>query len=314
MNTLSIGIIGLGAIGQRLIPAFIEHDHYEISAISDVNPELMDQIQTQHALSAVKYADGFDLIQHDGLDAIYIAVPPKWHAAYALAAAEKGLALLCEKPLANSIEEAEQMTDAVEKYNVIDAIHFPLHYSQEKSLLTEKLKEIGEVNRIELTMRFETWPRFWQHNDWINKREQGGFIREITPHFIQLTHELFGEIDINSHATNYPANNSDSETSVIAFGTVGTDIPFLLNGHSGIGLKDDLTYRIYGTKGVLSLDQWAELKHGTPEQPLTLIQRRAQSASASILDEFYQAITTGDGNIVSFKEGLNVQRVFEQLL
>ncbi|TFE01293.1 Gfo/Idh/MocA family protein [Jeotgalibacillus sp. R-1-5s-1] len=314
MKTLSIGIIGLGAIGQRLIPAFIEHDHYEITAISDVNPELMNQTEKQHSLTAVKYADGLECIQHEGLDAIYIAVPPKWHAEYALAAAEKGLALLCEKPLANSIEEAEQMVAAVETYNVINAIHFPLHYSQEKALLAEKLKEIGEISRIELTMRFETWPRFWQQNEWINKREQGGFIREITPHFIQLTHELFGEINIESYTTDYPENNINSETSVIAFGTVDSNIPFLLNGHSGIGLKDNLTYRIYGTKGVLSLDQWAELKQATPEQPLTLIQRRAQSASESILDEFYQAVTTGDGKIVSFKEGLSVQRIFEQLL
>ncbi|MFB1083203.1 Gfo/Idh/MocA family protein [Jeotgalibacillus sp. JSM ZJ347] len=314
MKELSIGIIGLGAIGQRLIPAFEQHEGFTVSAISDVNKELMKQTTQQHSLKAIHYTDAEELIEYGALDAIYIAVPPKFHHHYTTLAAKRGIAILCEKPLANSVKEAEDMTEAVKKAKVINAIHFPLHYSNEVALLKEKLTKIGDIQRIELTMRFETWPRFWQQNDWIAKREQGGFIREITPHFIQLTNKLFGKIAITSKETQYPDNEEESETNIIAFGTAG-HIPFLINGHSGIGMKDDLTYRIYGTKGVLSLDQWAELKYGTPEQPLELIQERATSASGSLLNAFHHAITTGQpSDLISFEEGTAVQKVFEQLL
>lgn len=314
MKELSIGIIGLGAIGQRLIPAFEQHGGFTVAAISDVNKDLMKETTQKHALKAIHYTDAEEMIEYGALDALYIAVPPKFHHHYALLAAKRGIAILCEKPLANSITEAEEMTESVKSAKVINAIHFPLHYSNEVALLKERLSKIGEIQRIELTMRFETWPRFWQQNDWIAKREQGGFIREITPHFIQLTNRLFGKIVFSANETQYPDNETDSETSVIAFGTAGY-IPLLINGHSGIGMKDDLTYRIYGTKGVLSLDQWGELKYGNKDQALALVQQRATSASGSLLTAFHQAITTGEtANLISFEEGTTVQKVFEQLL
>ncbi|MDZ5713513.1 Gfo/Idh/MocA family protein [Jeotgalibacillus haloalkalitolerans] len=314
MKELSIGIIGLGAIGQRLIPAFEQHEGFTVSAISDVNKALMKEATQKHSLKAIHYTDAEEMIEYGALDAIYIAVPPKFHHHYARLAAKRGIAILCEKPLANSIAEAEEMTEAVKAANVINAIHFPLHYSNEVALLKEKLSKIGDIQRIELTMRFETWPRTWQQNDWIAKREQGGFIREITPHFIQLTNRLFGKIIISAKDTQYPDNEIDCETSVVAFGSAG-HIPFIINGHSGIGMKDDLTYRIYGTKGILSLDQWAELKYGNADQPIELIQERSASASGSLLTAFHYAITTGErADLVPFEEGTAVQKVFEQLL
>ncbi|WP_404408214.1 Gfo/Idh/MocA family protein [Jeotgalibacillus malaysiensis] len=314
MKELSIGIIGLGAIGQRLIPSFEQHEGFTVAAISDVNKNLMKETTQQHQLKAIHYTDAEEMIEYGALDALYIAVPPKFHHHYALLAAKRGIAILCEKPLANSIKEAEEMTEAVKAANVVNAIHFPLHYSNEVARLKEKLSKIGDIQRIELTMRFETWPRYWQQNEWIAKREQGGFIREITPHFIQLTNKLFGKIIISANETLYPENEEESETSVIALGTAG-HIPLLLNGHSGIGMKDDLTYRIYGTKGIISLDQWAELKYGTPGQQLALIQERSVSASSSLLTAFHHAITTGQpADLVSFEEGTAVQKVFEQLL
>ncbi|TFD98103.1 Gfo/Idh/MocA family protein [Jeotgalibacillus salarius] len=314
MKELSIGMIGLGAIGQRLIPAFQQHEGYTISAISDTNKALMKDTTQTHALKAIQYTKAEEMIEYGALDAIYIAVPPKFHYHYALMAAKHGIAILCEKPLANSLEEAEEMTSAVKNANVINAIHFPLHYSNEVALLKEKLTEVGEIQRVELTMRFETWPRFWQQNEWIAKREQGGFIREITPHYIQLTNQLFGDMAISAKETKYPDSQDASETSVLAFGHAGP-IPFLINGQSGIGMKDDLTYRIYGSKGIISLDQWSELKFGTAEKPLELIQERSASASESLLTAFHHAIVTGQSsNLVSFEEGTAVQKVFEQLL
>ncbi|KIL50657.1 hypothetical protein KP77_12770 [Jeotgalibacillus alimentarius] len=314
MQELSIGIIGLGAIGQRLIPAFEQHEGFTVSAISDVNKELMKQTSEKHGLKAIHYINAEEMIEYGSLDAVYIAVPPKHHHHYALLAAKRRIAILCEKPLANSTEEAEEMSATVKEAQVINAIHFPLHYSLEVALLKEKLSSIGEIVRIELTMRFETWPRFWQQNDWIAKREQGGFIREITPHFIQLTQRLFGKVAITSNETHFPETEELSETSVIALGTAG-HVPLLINGHSGIGMKDDLTYRIYGTKGVFSLDQWSELKYATADQPLQLIQERSISASETLLLSFHQSIINGDPvNLITFEEGTAVQMVFEELL
>ncbi|PPA68997.1 Gfo/Idh/MocA family protein [Jeotgalibacillus proteolyticus] len=309
-----IAIIGLGAIGERLIPSFLAHPHYSIKAICDVDHQHMEKINSAYKLNAATYTSFEELLKDPSVNSVYIAVPPKWHYIYTMQAINKGKHILCEKPLANSLSEAMEMVKAADDNGIINAIHFPLHYSQEAVSLNEKLPEIGQLKRIELTMRFETWPRSWQQNDWIAKREQGGFIREITPHFIQLTHSLAGEISDIQSIVQYPGDHESCETSIIASGMLSGNVPIIINGHSGIGMKDDLTYRLFGTKGVLSLDQWAQLKQGSLTQPLELIQSREDRSSHSVLEEFHNAINLKKANLVSFQEGHAVQRTLEELL
>ena len=172
--------------------------------------------------------------------------------------------------------------------------------------------EIGQVVRIELQTYFPHWPRVWQQNPWIASREQGGFTREVFPHYLQLMYRMFGELEIISHQTTYPIDETLAETSVIAIGKTTGDIAFLLNGISGIGQQEELSYTVYGDKGVLKLRNWSELSMALKDSPFEIL--TSSDSVKTLVDECIAAVNGEDALLVSFEEGLEIQKVIDILL
>ncbi|MFD2043582.1 Gfo/Idh/MocA family protein [Ornithinibacillus salinisoli] len=314
MKTVNVGIIGLGAIGERLLKQFHAHTATQITAISDVNVKRMEEMK--EILTDVKmYEDYQQLIADECVDLIYVAVPPKFHHQIAMDVMDAGKHILCEKPLANSFQEAKEMQEKAQSVDVVHAINFPLPYTNTTEMLAENIQKekIGTLKRIELTMKFPDWPRSWQQNDWIAGREQGGFIREITPHFIQLTQQLFGNVThIQSHI-DYPENKKACETGVIARMELEDGTPILINGISGIGKKEELAYEVYGSNGVLSLLNWGQLTYTSiKEEAVNVVER--DNTQPGLIDELVKAIAGEPSHLITFDKGFDVQQVLEGIL
>ena len=99
------------------------------------------------------YGNAAELIARRDVDIVHIATPPSTHHALALACIAKGKHVLCEKPLAMSVTQADEMLAAAERAGVILAVNFVLRYNQ----VTHKVKELidsgalGEVTAASLT-------------------------------------------------------------------------------------------------------------------------------------------------------------------
>ncbi|MUK88578.1 gfo/Idh/MocA family oxidoreductase [Ornithinibacillus sp. L9] len=314
MKQVNVGIIGLGAIGERLLKQFDTHPSTTITAISDVNVKRMEEME-ELLTDVASYQDYHNLIADDSVDLVYVAVPPKFHHQISLEALYAGKHVLCEKPLANSYQEAKEMRDKAKSAGVVNAINFPLPYSNTVESLVEHIDngKIGTLKRIELTMQFPEWPRSWQQNEWIAGREQGGFIREITPHFIQLTHQLFGKVRNIQSYVDYPENTEACETGVIARMELQDGTPIVINGISGIGKKEELAYRLYGDQGVLSLLNWGQLTYSTMQEDDIRISER-DAKHPGLIDELVKAISGKSAKLVTFEDGFAVQQVLEDLL
>jgi len=123
-NRIVIGGIGLGAMGSGNTRNFLNKNEVQYVAICDVDSERRDK-----AVSLVNgnyknndcrsYADYREFLEKEKLDAVTIALPDHWHALVSVAAANKGLDIYGEKPLARSIKEARAIANAVEKNKVI---------------------------------------------------------------------------------------------------------------------------------------------------------------------------------------------------
>lgn len=304
---LSIGIIGAGIVGERIIRQIQQENRVEIAGVYDGNPERLQHLKE---IYDVPVAGSLDEILYSKADWVYIGTPPASHAEIAKKAADAGINILSEKPLAHNVDAGEEMVRAINESRVRSAMHFPLMYSAAVHEMAKRIKNgsLGEIKRIQLETIFPVWPRPWQQTAWIGSRLEGGFIREVFPHYLQLIERIFGTIEISAHQVTYPDQPELCETGLLAHGLVNGSIPLGLSGLSGIGEQEILQFKIYGSKAVLTLENWSKLhvaEEGRERTELT-----GFPAVPSLFDEM-KAMSTA---LVPFEEGLNIQQLIDQLV
>lgn len=310
---LHIGIIGLGAIGLRLIKQFRDHSDVEIVAVCDQLESLARE--TADTIGGVQsYIDYRDAIADERVDIVYVAVPPKYHHEIVMEALRAGKHVLCEKPLANSLEEAKEMALAAKEAGVVHAMNFPLNYGPSATKLAEMISGnyIGKLRRLQLSMHFPEWPRPWQKNDWVGKREQGGFVLEVGIHFIQQTLKLFGEIRNIQTRLEFPDDLTKCEIGILATAELENGVPILIEGLSQIVGKEYIGFTAYGDEGTLLLENWEKLKGGKMGEELNPILFEEQP-SISLIDELVKAVNGQEAEIYDFEVGYRAQKVLEAL-
>ncbi len=121
---LKSGIIGVGGISRKHYKGISDHPEMELVGVSDVNEQAMRSRADEWGTKA--YHDYRALI--DASDVIMICTPPAFHAELTIAAAEAGKHILCEKPMALKLKDADAMIAAVEKSGVALMIGHSPHF------------------------------------------------------------------------------------------------------------------------------------------------------------------------------------------
>ncbi|WP_419882514.1 Gfo/Idh/MocA family protein [Peribacillus sp. B-H-3] len=310
---IKTGIIGLGAIGQRLIKQFESHPETEIAAVCDCDRTLAQQVS--ESLGSIPFfSDYKEMLETAELDLVYVAVPPKHHHGIAASVMDRGIHILCEKPLANSLEEAEDLFRKSQGKKLVSAMNFPLNYSAGARTFANLIRSeyIGKLRRVELHMRFPQWPRAWQQNNWVASREQGGFVLEVGIHFIQQIHMLFGPLTVKNRSLEFPEDKLASEQGIVAELSLGDGTPVIINGLSGIAGSEEIRLTAYGTEGTLSLLNWSDLEGGKLGEPLAPIEQDS-SFNEALIDHVVRALKGEESIIIGFSEGFQAQTVLEQL-
>ena len=149
--------------------------------------------------------DWRSLLKRDDIKVIDISAPGNLHREIAVAAAESGKNILCEKPLGNNLEEAMAMTEAAEKAGVKAMVNFNYRYVPAVQLAKKLVSEgkIGEVRHYR-GVYLQDWiidpnfPLVWR----LRKEVAGsGALGDIAAHNIDLGRYIIGEIDEVSAAT-----------------------------------------------------------------------------------------------------------------
>ena len=111
-TSYSVGVIGCGNIAQRHTKAYQSVPGFHLAAAAEPNPETAHTFQKTFAIPAM-YSDPAEMLQKESLDVVSICTWHRLHALQTLMAAEHGAkAVLCEKPMAVSLDEADQMITA----------------------------------------------------------------------------------------------------------------------------------------------------------------------------------------------------------
>jgi len=149
----NIGLIGPGFMGRthsnayRRVSNFFDLEHTPVlKAICGRNRENAQAFADQWGYESVE-TDWRKLVERDDIDAIDICTPNNLHAEIAIAAAQAGKAILCEKPLAMNVEEGLRMVEAIEKAGVPNTVWY--NYRRVPAVtLVKKLIDEGRLGRI----------------------------------------------------------------------------------------------------------------------------------------------------------------------
>ncbi len=313
-NVYNVGIIGVGIVGERLIKAFNQNPRFRIIQITDKNPERLQEMAEKYGLTAVD--DDQIILDNDLVDLVYLAVPPKYHHSIGMKIIESGKAFFCEKPLANSTKEALEMYTAAQEKGIINAMNFPLPYSNAVRKTQDLMNEnyLGKLRRIELTGYFAEWPRHWQQTPWIDTKEQGGFTREVFTHYIQLIQRFYGNIfDIHSQIK-YPSEEGLSERELIATGCLTNGVNVLINGLCDVGREDFLSLTLLGENGVIALRNWRHIWIAQKDEILKKLPAEEEQTTEKVVAELAKALDGEPANLVTFKQGYETHGTIEELL
>lgn len=188
MEPLRLGVIGLGVMGRdHLRNALALPDLIDVVGAADPVAAARAAAEAQ-GVRAVSTADDLFALRPE---AVIIATPHPFHEATVVAAAERGIHVLCEKPIAATVSAADHMLAACRQHNVTLAMDFqqrvsPIYQTLRRLLTTG---QIGEITRVGMVAT--TWYRtqaYYDSGSWRGTwdGEGGGVLMNQAPHNLDL--------------------------------------------------------------------------------------------------------------------------------
>lgn len=194
MKKLKVAVAGLGFIGPAHIEALRRIPNIEVIAISDINEEIAKRKAKK--LGIEKSTANFDALIKEDIDCVHICTPNNLHYQMAKKALLAGKHVVCEKPLATTIAEAEELVSIASSKNLVNAVHFNIRYYpliRQMKIMREK-GELGEVYSI-IGSYLQDWLFFETDYNWRLEPEQSGesrAIADIGSHLIDLLEYISG--------------------------------------------------------------------------------------------------------------------------
>ena len=260
---LKIGIIGCGKIAQvRHAPEYQENPGCELTAYFDGIPERAKALADQYGGKAY---DSIDALLKSGVDAVSVCVANVDHAFVTVKALDSGKHVLCEKPMATTLEDCEAMVSAAERNNRF----LMVGHNQRFALAHQKARELIKAGGIGKPLSFHTTfghpgPEGWTGlaNSWFFDKKQAAFgaLADLGVHKADIIHFLLNEqvVDVTAAAgtlhKKFPDGSpiSVEDNALCLLKTKSGALGQLHVSWTFYGQEDNST-RIYGTEGTLRL-------------------------------------------------------------
>lgn len=205
---MSVGIIGCGGIAQVHAEAWTRPPVTAVKAICDiVRPKaeaLAERLGAKGAAIPKVYEDYGRLLREADVDVVSVCLPHYLHAPVTIAAAEAGRHILCEKPMATSLRDADEMIAAARRSSVKLGISFQFRFSEDMRRVKRALDE-GALGRPVLADAWVKWyrdDREYFHKDavaesWRGKwaTEGGALLINQAVHTIDLLRWFMGPVE-----------------------------------------------------------------------------------------------------------------------
>ena len=293
MKTLNVGLVGAGFMGKAHVVAYSNMPKFfwpapavpVLKTVCDIDPEIAKEAKERFGFQKC-CIDWKEIVNDPEIDVVSICTPNNAHVAVAIAALEAGKHVICEKPIASTLEDAKAMAEAAEKAAKKGIVSMNAYqYRRVPAIdLAKKLIDegsIGDILNIRCTY-LQSWsadpdsPLSWRFQ---KKIAGAGALGDIASHVIDIAQYLAGDIDeVVSLMRTYIKERPVQEGGVDLLGTVklGADAPrkavdvddedaFLVKFKSGAvgsieatrnawGRNNFITVELHGTKGSIAFN------------------------------------------------------------
>jgi len=266
---IKVGILGAGAMGETVIDHLKSAEGVRDVIAHDFREERIKELLGK-GIRATSDLDG--ILADKDVPLVFVTASNSAHKELVMQALDAGKAVMCEKPIATTLEDARAMVEKAEQLGAFLQIGFELRYSK----LYTKVKEwidaglLGDVVNSHCYYVASVWPK----NSWRNKKKHcGNMFGEKLSHYVDLPRWWIGsdvtevasysapntvpyyEVRDNYHATYRFASGAVSHLTFMmgpAAHFAGDPLQNVIDQQLGDG--HDLCYKVVGTKGAAATD------------------------------------------------------------
>jgi predicted dehydrogenase len=329
-----VGILGASFGGAVHAPAFAAQGRFDVVAIASPN-RAADVAKARNIPHAFASLDA--MLAECELDVLSIASPPFDHVPSVVAALDRGLNVLCEKPFALNVADAEEMVAAAARAGTVTALAHEFRYTPSRMALRELVANdhLGTLRALEVLwygtfLRADSQrPDSW----WFDRARGGGITGAVLSHLVDQANWLVGRKPLratgyertaiperSSNGTTFASDVADGAFATIDYGggTIATVTA------DGTRVVDAVTTALHGERrtavssgqSVLDVTTFVVDDDETSELELTPQPHAHLSAAhpnlpafVTLLDDFVAALDGQPSSIPTFEDALETQRV-----
>jgi predicted dehydrogenase len=301
-NELKVGLIGAGGIAQSYVRVFQAVSGARITAVADVRPRAADALAEE--VRGTAYPSHRALLDEADVDAVLVCTPPVTHPEIVMQAIERGLHVLCEKPLAIDVQSASEMLAAADRADVVFTMAAKFRFVDDvirahqivgSGILGELIVlENSFASRVDMARRWNADPAI----------AGGGVLIDNGTHSVDIVRYFLGPIaDVmaveGKRVQHLPVEDTASMLLRTPDGALGTiDLSW------SVDRVTDTYLTVYGSQGTISVGwngaryrqasspEWVEF--GSGYDKIACMGAQVENFCAAIRDEEPLAITVAD--------------------
>lgn len=259
---MEFGIIGTAGIARKSVLPAIDASEHAVGAVASRDPEraraFADAFDVPRSYGAYE-----DLLEDDGIDAVYVPLPNAAHAEWTIRAADAGLDVLCEKPLAVDADQAREVAAHCEDRGVtlMEAFMYRYHPRTERAIELAR-EELADVRSVSSSFKFALYDD--PGNVRLSEELAGGSLMDVGCYAVSAARQFLGEPDrVYAHTHDSRGAGVDTELAGILEYDDGSSARIA----SGLDTPKVQRYRVEATNGWLEV---ADAFDAPLDEPLEL--------------------------------------------
>jgi predicted dehydrogenase len=333
-----VGIVGAGFGARAHLPAFSAHPDFEVAGIA--SPHNAQRIAKERGIPHA-FESCEELLRGCDVDVVSIAAPPFTHHADVLGALDAGKHVICEKPFAVSVEQAEEMLAAAQRARTACAVMHEFRWVPQRLAVKEliengHLSPLREIEITQLSNRLRAdveRARSW----WFERERGGGMAGALLSHLVDSATWLAGRPPVRSTGFLRTANRERHDAQGIFTSTVDDGCWALIDYGDGLvaRVSVDATTPVESFTLAAHAENRTAVASGTDFDDMRLFSVDEDETSEldvkpspyarfssvdrhvpfimEFLDEFVKQIREGKSAVPTFEDAVHTQRVLASI-